>query len=97
LDINIVDDNAPIGGLARGGQGTGDETDLEDLIGTCSIPLANVAAGRGVDGEFDVRNDRNESCGKLLVKIVVIDTLKSQVKQGQDQQRKTGVGYQTRY
>ena len=96
LDINIVDDNAPIGGLARGGQGTGNETDLEDLIGTCSIPLASIAAGKGIDREFDVRNDRNESCGKLLVKIVVIDTLKSQV-QGQDQQRKTGAGYQTRY
>lgn len=95
LQIYVVDDAPNMSGMARGGQGTGDETDLDDLIGICSIPLAKIASGQGIDGEFEVR-DGNESRGKLVVRIAVLDTLRSQV-HSQDQQRTGGLGYQTRY
>ena len=43
LQINIVDDNANLGGFGKGGQAAGDDTELDDLIGTCEIPLKKIA------------------------------------------------------
>lgn len=41
LDIVLFDDNAPMTGIERGGQSSGAMGDeVDDLIGTCAIPLA---------------------------------------------------------
>ena len=47
----------------------GDEVD--DLIGTCGIPLADLAKGIGINGDFDVRGLQNESRGKMTVEISI--------------------------
>jgi len=45
LEINLLDDNVNLGGINQGGQAVGDETELEDLIGTAYVPLRNIAKG----------------------------------------------------
>ena len=44
-----------------------------DLIGTCRIPLSDLAKGIGINGDFDVRGLSNESRGKMTVKISTVN------------------------
>ena len=74
LNIVLFDDNAPMTGIERGGQSSGAMGDeVDDLIGTCAIPLADLAKGISINGDFDVRGLQNESRGKMTVKISVVN------------------------
>ena len=74
LTIVVFDDNAPMTGIERGGQSSGaGGDDVDDLIGTCRISLADLAKGIGINGDFDIRGLHNESRGKMTVKITVVD------------------------
>lgn len=66
----FIDDEAPLTGIARGGQGDGDGVD--DLIGIAKVPLADITKGVGVDGEFDIRAYDGEVRGKAHIKITVV-------------------------
>jgi hypothetical protein len=68
--VVFIDDEAPLTGISRGGQGDGDGVD--DLIGIARVPLADIAKGVGIDGEFDIRGPDGDSRGKVVIKITVI-------------------------
>ena len=44
------------------------------MIGICKVPLADLAKGIPIDGDFDVRGRLAELRGKVNVKISVTDT-----------------------
>ena len=44
------------------------------MIGICKVPLADLAKGVGISGDFDVRGRLAELRGKVTVKISVTDT-----------------------
>ena len=73
LDIILFDDSAPMSGIERGGQASGGGQEIEDMIGVCKIPLADLAKRNGIDGDFDVRGRLAELRGKVRVKIVISD------------------------
>jgi hypothetical protein len=67
-------------GIERGGQSSGAMADdVDDLIGTCAVPLADLAKGISINGDFDVRGLQNESRGKMTVKISVVNPASSTV------------------
>jgi hypothetical protein len=70
LQIVFIDDEAPITGIARGGQAAGDGVD--DLIGIARVSLADITKGVGIDGEFDIRGPDGDSRGKAQIKITVV-------------------------
>lgn len=77
LNIVIFDDNAPMTGIEKGGQAAGPGTEVDDLIGTARVPLADLAKGIGINEDFDVRGLHNEKRGKMTVKISITDPSKS--------------------
>jgi len=82
LDIVFFDDNAPLTGLERGGQSSnlaGPEVD--DMIGICKLPLADLAKGSGINGDFAIKGLKGEPRGKVTIKISVVDTAASGKKQ----------------
>ena len=70
LQIVFIDDEAPLTGIARGGQGAGDGVD--DLIGIARVSLADLTKGVGIDGEFDIRGPDGDTRGKAVIKVTVV-------------------------
>ena len=100
LNIVLFDDNAPMTGIERGGQSSGAMGDeVDDLIGTCAIPLADLAKGIAINGDFDVRGLENESRGKMTVKISVVNptnsTAAGRAKASKDVKRTQSLSYTT--
>ena len=79
LQIVFIDDEAPMSGIARGGQAAGDGVD--DLIGIARIPLGDIPKGVGIDGEFEIRGPDGDSRGKAQIKITIVS---AQVDQSQN-------------
>ena len=77
LEIILFDDNAPITGVERGAQASGEQAD--DMIGTALIPLADLIKGASIHDRFPIRKSlpggkkSTESVGLLEAKISIID------------------------
>lgn len=65
LEIYLVDDDAPVSGIERGGQSNqAPQTQCEDLIGVARVPLQALAKGSGsINGKFDVKGQQGEKNG----------------------------------
>lgn len=75
LDIAFFDDNAPVAGVERGGQSTGQiGQEVDDLIGISKIPLRDLAKRIGINGDFDILDARGQRAGKVVLKISIVDT-----------------------
>lgn len=83
LNVVFIDDEAPVTGIARGGQSAG--AGVDDLIGIAKIPLADLTKGVGIDGEFDVRSPEGEVRGRTHIRI----TIQSAVQQSQKDLKET--------
>lgn len=70
LEIIILDDNYPVTGIENGGQGEQDD----DMIGICKIPLADMAQGLGIAGEFTIIGTLGEPRGLINLKLTVVNT-----------------------
>jgi hypothetical protein len=57
-------------GIENGGQAEQDD----DMIGICKIPLADMAAGLGISGEFTIIGSLGEPRGLVNVKLTVVNT-----------------------
>ena len=44
------------------------------MIGTCKIPLQDLAKGVGIDGKFDIRGPNGEARGKAVIKITIMSS-----------------------
>lgn len=71
LELIFFDDNAPLGGVERGGRGA--EGENEDMIGTARVPLADLIKGACIHDRFPIRNSKRENCGTVEVKLTVMD------------------------
>jgi len=74
LDVAFFDDNAPVSGMPSGAQSlspAGQEVD--DLIGICKVPLADLANGIGINKDFKVCDLNGAEVGKVTVQITVVD------------------------
>lgn len=71
LEIILFDDNAPVTGVERGGKADGDQVD--DMIGTVKVPLADLIKGASIHERFPIRNLKLENVGQLEVKVSIID------------------------
>ena len=74
LEEIFFDDNAPIAGLDRGAQASGEQSD--DMIGTASIPLADLLRGASIQDRFPLRKttrQATESLGTVEIKISIMD------------------------
>lgn len=56
LDIAFFDDNAPVSGVPGGGQSGAADQEVDDLIGICKVPLADLADGISINGDFPVKD-----------------------------------------
>ncbi len=72
LEVILFDDAAPVTGVERGGRADGGEQ-VDDMIGTAKIPLADLIKGASIHERFPVRNMRLENVGALEVKLSIID------------------------
>ena len=75
LEIILFDDNAPITGIDRGAQASGEQAD--DMIGTVLIPLNDLIKGASIHDRYPIRkiggSRVSESVGTLEAKISIID------------------------
>jgi hypothetical protein len=73
LEIILFDDNAPVAGVAKGGQNVGDNEQNEDMIGTVKVPLDCLIKGVAIMDDFPIRGTKGEPVGKLKVNIQIND------------------------
>ena len=69
----IFDDNAPITGVNRGAQASGEQSD--DMIGIAYIPLTGLIQGNQINDKFPIRKmgGQKETVGTLEVRISIIN------------------------
>ncbi|CDW85652.1 protein fantom [Stylonychia lemnae] len=73
LEVILFDDAAPVTGVERGGKAFGEGEQVDDMIGSCKIPLGDLVKGSSINDKFSIRNLKKEEVGKLIAKISIID------------------------
>jgi len=73
LEVILFDDNAPITGVDRGAQASGEQSD--DMIGVAYVPLSGLIQGSQINDKFPIRKmgGQRETVGTLEVRISVIN------------------------
>lgn len=94
LDIAFFDDNAPVSGVPGGAQSGAAGQDVDDLIGICKVPLADLAGGIGIEEDFTIKDLSGVEAGTARVQITIVDATsgrefhRKQTKKEIEQERK---------
>lgn len=67
LDIAFFDDNAPVSGVPGGAQSGAAGQEVDDLIGISKVPLADLAEGIGINGDFTIKDLNGLQAGTARV------------------------------
>ena len=79
LDVAFFDDNAPVSWMPGGGQSSAPAgQDVDDLIGICKVPLADLAEGIGINQDFAIRDLNDIEAGTARVQITIVDAATGQ-------------------
>lgn len=73
LDVAFFDDNAPVSGMPGGAQSNAPGQEVDDLIGICKVPLADLAEGIGINADFPIRGLSGVEAGTARVRITIVD------------------------